>query len=78
VTTFDWRKHAACKNADPAFFFPERSDQFRVSVAKRICEHCPVVEHCLDFALADGSLVGVWGATTADERRQLRDDVTTA
>jgi WhiB family redox-sensing transcriptional regulator len=72
VTTFDWRKHAACRNADPTFFFPDGTDRFAVTVARRICQHYAVTEYCLDYALADESLVGIWGASTEEERRALR------
>ena len=33
---------------------------------------CPVRDECLDYALADPSLQGVWGGRTDAERRVLR------
>jgi hypothetical protein len=31
-----------------------------------------VRQECLDFALADDSLTGLWGGTTDTERQQIR------
>ena len=38
----------------------------------RILERCPVREECLEAALADPDLQGLWGGTNDRERRQLR------
>jgi hypothetical protein len=40
--------------------------------ARAVCEGCPVRQECLDVALADDSLVGLWGGFTAKERAELR------
>ena len=37
-----------------------------------LCEGCPVREDCFEAALADDSLVGLWGGTTEAERREIR------
>ena len=68
-----WRGGAACLNYDPDLFFPEgtagpalrQADQ-----AKRVCQSCPVRTPCLGFALRHGVAFGIWGGTTAEERRQ--------
>jgi hypothetical protein len=39
------------------------------------CAGCPVREDCLAFALEHEDLVGVWGGTTAEERREMRRSV---
>jgi hypothetical protein len=31
-----------------------------------------VRQHCLDYALQDDSLTGLWGGTTDVERREIR------
>jgi WhiB family redox-sensing transcriptional regulator len=71
-----WRDDAACLDADPDLFFPVGTvglalDQ--IDEAKRICLACPVRERCLAWALDMGNASGVWGGTTEDERRVLRD-----
>jgi len=40
-----------------------------------LCVPCPIRAECLDFALADGCLVGVWGGTSARERKTMRRSV---
>ena len=70
-----WRDDAVCRDADPDLFFPvgttgpARSD---VDEAKRICRACPAQTQCLSWALDHGGTDGVWGGTTADERRVIR------
>lgn len=36
------------------------------------CRRCPVQPECLDYALAADERFGVWGATTATQRRAVR------
>ena len=43
-----------------------------IEEAKRICRACPAQTQCLAWALDHGVTDGVWGATTADERRAIR------
>lgn len=39
---------------------------------KELCGFCPVVKQCLATAMADKSLIGIWGGTTERERRLMR------
>ena len=64
-----WVARGICYGADPGIFFPPRHDPG--TEAKRICQHCPVLDECLDYALQAGEL-GVWGGKTEAERRTLR------
>lgn len=41
-------------------------------VYRLICRRCPVQQACLDYALADRELVGIWGGTTTAERQKMR------
>ncbi len=71
----DWRANAACVGLDTELFFPlgttgHALDQ--IAQAKAVCERCPVMTHCLEWALATGQLDGVWGGRSEDERRTLR------
>ena len=71
-----WQAFAACHGVDTSIFFPERGQQKKVQVAKRICSGCPVRGECLDYALnelpSEQERVGIWGGTTCDERRSIR------
>jgi WhiB family redox-sensing transcriptional regulator len=63
-----WVDAAACADADPELFFPERNSYARE--AKAICAECPVLEACRDYAMRSPvGLAGVWGGTTEQERR---------
>ena len=68
-----WQREAECRGLGAtesrALFFPTRGES--VDEARAICERCPVVDECLDFALKNGC-VGVWGGTTERQRRRLR------
>lgn len=67
----EWMARAACLNADTEVFFPDTGEP--PDRAKRICARCPVVQECLDWALAlPADTVGIWGATTVRERQTLR------
>lgn len=74
---FDGRQ--ACRDADPALFFPELGGNARAAIAaaKALCASCPLIQPCLTYALtAQGTpgrhVAGVWGGTTESERTALR------
>ncbi len=63
----------ACRDPHPGVtWFPGPGE--RSGPAQAVCEGCPVRWPCLDYALADESLDGVWGGTTTKERKRLRRD----
>ena len=71
----DWLDHAACRRSDPELFFPVtdiRAARAQVEAAKKVCRHCPVKGICLSWAMDNGQEAGIWGGTTEEERRQLR------
>lgn len=73
-----WREDAACRDRDPDLFFPEGTmgpARSQADQAKLVCQSCPVRKQCLDFALRKGIGHGIWGGTTVDERRTLRQAV---
>jgi WhiB family redox-sensing transcriptional regulator len=58
--------------ADPELHFPDYGHTpARTLRAKAVCAECDVIEDCLDYALAY-SVVGVWGGTSVEERREIR------
>lgn len=38
------------------------------------CDACPVRQECLDHALANRTLTGVWAGTTSVDRRRIRQE----
>jgi WhiB family redox-sensing transcriptional regulator len=64
-----WRTRGACQSVDPELFFPAPSESPEPAV--EMCHTCPVQGSCLAWALDVGDLHGVWGGTTARERRAM-------
>lgn len=72
-----WQTQAACLGfimQGKDWWFPLGSargiDQIR---AKQICDTCPVSTECLADAMQQGPYcVGIWGGTTANDRKRLR------
>lgn len=67
--TVTWRTRGACGGLDPSIFFPESEEL--AEEAKSICAECSVRIACLEHALALREKDGVWGGTTARERRRI-------
>lgn len=65
-----WAAHAACAGHDPDLWFPHRGDA--TSPARALCTACPVSGDCLDYALRWNIDQGIWGGTSARERRTIR------
>ncbi|MEM7141052.1 MAG: WhiB family transcriptional regulator [Actinomycetota bacterium] len=74
-TAAEWQDKAACRDTDPALFFPVGTtgpaiDQ--IASAKQVCHTCLCKDACLEFALATNQDTGVWGGTSEEERRVIR------
>ncbi len=65
-----WRELAACRGADLEVFFPERGES--AGPARQVCAACPVRQPCLDYAITNRIVSGIWGGLTERERRALR------
>jgi WhiB family redox-sensing transcriptional regulator len=66
-----WRDQARCRGVDPQVFHPAEEDDVAAEQAKAICDVCPVIESCLEYAVSTREKDGVWGGMTARERRRL-------
>lgn len=44
-----------------------------VEVAEELCAGCPFYQECRDYAIAAEEENGIWGGTTPEQRRELRD-----
>ena len=70
----NWREVGSCRDSDPNLFYPlgrGREALEQIDEAKAVCRTCPSREPCLDFALTFRQALGVWGGTSAEERRQI-------
>ena len=71
----EWLESGACVNADPDLFFPVATGEVgarQAARAQQICEHCRVRVQCLEYAMANSQMHGIWGGTTPEERIRVR------
>ena len=65
-----WMARARCRGLGTAAFFGDTPDG--LTAARAVCELCPTRTECLEFALDDRSLQGIWAGTDEAERRKIR------
>ena len=64
-----WMVDAACAHSSVDRFYPE---QPHFEDARAVCRQCPVIDECLEYALAVPELHGVWGGCSPLERVEIR------
>lgn len=70
-----WQTRGACRGMNPELWFPEgegREWVGEIAVAQEICDSCPVRVECLNYALTEPSMDGIWGGTTIRDRERIR------
>lgn len=70
LVKYEWMSDALCREIGDEPFFSD--DAGLTKRAKKICHRCPVIAECLQYALDDRDLVGVFGGTTDKDRRSIR------
>lgn len=72
---WSWRDDGACLGHDDLFYSaedePKGERRRKEARAKTICETCPVLKTCRQFAMESKELYGVWGGLTETERHKL-------
>jgi WhiB family redox-sensing transcriptional regulator len=65
---------ALCAQTNPDVFFPENGNRWQLQDARKTCARCPIIEKCLDMALAfsDYEDHGIWGGASEYMRRGMR------
>ena len=63
-----WRELAACRGTDLEVFFPGRGET--AGPARQVCAACPVRQPCLDYAITNRIVHGIWGGLTERQRRR--------
>lgn len=66
----EWRIRALCRDMSADLFFP--ADNESLKEAKEVCFQCPVRRACLNEAMLQHEIWGVWGGLSERERRRLR------
>jgi len=54
---------------DPELWFA--TNAVDIAAAKKVCDRCPLIQRCLDYALT-WQLQGVWAGLTEDERQDIQ------
>lgn len=70
-----WMDQAACGEGHPDAWFPEQGEPntlLHAAYARRICASCPVQAQCLQMAMDNPELEGIWAGTSRSERKLLR------
>ena len=68
-----WRSDSVCRTHPTRWWF---AGDYRESTrAKEICADCVVRSPCLEYALSRPDLLGIWAATTPNERAAMRRDL---
>lgn len=68
----EWEAYAACTEVPSKLFFPEPGDPLTARFMRLFCDDCPVRAECLEYALDNPDLTGIWGGTTETDRRLIR------
>jgi WhiB family redox-sensing transcriptional regulator len=63
---------AACRGLPVEMFVVDDTRGSDSAEAKQVCWPCPERKRCLEYALSEPALVGVWGGTTVKDRRLIR------
>lgn len=68
-----WMTNAGCLDSDPEIWFPNVGNGGVPSEpAREICTTCRVKPDCLEYALKDPRLEGIWAGTNREERKAIR------
>ncbi len=70
ATELQWRQQAACIGFVDVFF-PDRATRDTRQRALLICEGCPVVTECDEYATDSGESSAVWGGMNRTKRFRL-------
>jgi len=85
---FDVDQQPACTETDPEIFFPDlmRGHQFRnesgqemiknTVLALTLCKSCPIQAKCLQFAVDNKEMHGIYGGTFGYERLKIEKNKT--
>lgn len=64
----EWMRQGACRHRQDLDFFPENPRHPDVAEVVAVCNACVVSDKCLQYALKNGEMYGVWGGLLPHER----------
>ena len=64
-----WMTQGECRNSDvdPDWFFPDYGNSFVVKAALNVCRDCKVRKECMNYALDNWPVIGIWGGLQNNE-----------
>ena len=65
-----WMADSACLTTDPDAFFPDKGAANKAALM--VCADCPVRDACLNYAIQEHITIGIYGGTTAKQRKETR------
>ena len=68
-----WQRLAACRGVGIEAFFPAQGENVQTDEVRSLCDGCPVRPECLEYAVTQPELRGVWAGTSKRERKRMRD-----
>ncbi len=69
----DWLEQAACRNKPVEWWFPDKEGSHHAYArARLICNACPVSVECLNYAIDNRIMFGMFGGRSAKERDEIR------
>jgi len=78
MMNLSWQERAACKEADTELFFPSdlgSRSYYDYEQINNYCNHCPVQQDCLEYALKNNIMHGIWGGKSRKQRRAITREV---
>jgi WhiB family transcriptional regulator, redox-sensing transcriptional regulator len=66
----EWQERANCRGVGATMFVSGLNADY--GALRAVCGSCAVQRECLEAALDDPDLCGLWGGTTEAERREIR------
>jgi WhiB family redox-sensing transcriptional regulator len=74
VNKVAWMQLALCREVGGDFWHADEGEgqTYATNRAIAICKQCPVRDLCLDYALTNNEMIGVWGGTTPSQRKRMR------
>lgn len=68
----EWMYQAACAEVGGDLWYPEKgSNGVVIDRVRAICAACPVKSQCLDYAMSNVEIWGIFGGLTYKERQKL-------
>ncbi len=65
----DWQIDGLCREADPVLWYPDH--EVDAGPAVQICQDCPVLTQCRDWAMKRHEVYGVWGGMSERDRAAI-------